>query len=117
QDEARVRVVRRRTVDAHPHRVSRARSGRADVGVAVVRVGAPGPQDAVDIAVLARPADVVHDLVAPALDDRLPHPARDLVEDVVPGDLLPLALASLADAAHGHEDALRIADLVERGRT
>src|SRR5690606_24258962 len=103
-------------VEAHPRGVAEAGTGRADVGVAVVRVDAPGVQDPLDVAVVARPADVVHDLVVAALAERPRDAAADVGERLVPAHLLPAALAALPDAAHRVEDALRVADLVERGR-
>ena len=57
QDKAGVRMVRRRAVDAGPKSVARARSGGADVGVAVVAVDAPGVKDSLVVEQLVtRPA-------------------------------------------------------------
>src|SRR5205085_1902830 len=59
QDEVGVGVVRAGPVVSLPDGVAEAGAGRADVGVAVVPVHAPRLQDALDVALVAGPADVV----------------------------------------------------------
>jgi len=85
--------------------------------VAVVAVDSPGVEDALQVdQLVAGPAEVIHHFLRPPLDQRLPDPARDVVERLVPRDALPLAAATLARAPHRITDALGIVDLVERGR-
>src|SRR5207245_9967294 len=92
-------------------------TGRADVGVAVVAVDAPRVEDALQIdELVAGPTEVVHHLALAALDERLADPPRDVVEHLVPADALPLAAAPRSLAPQRREDALRVLDLVERGR-
>ena len=67
QDEVGVGMVGAGPVVGLPDGVAEAGARRADVGVAIVAVHAPGLQDAFDIALVARPADVVDDFVAPVL--------------------------------------------------
>jgi len=112
QDGARVRVVRRRSVRAGPEEVSEPSRRRADVGVAVVAVDPPCLQDAVRVAVFARPADVVHQLVPPVLLDRLADPRADVVQRLVPRDARPSALAAFAGALQRIENAIGIVELV-----
>ena len=83
----------------------------------VVAVHAPRGQDSFGEAVLSRPADVVHDLVAPSIGDRASHADRDVVEGFVPGDPHPLTRAAPADPLERIENAIGVGDLVERGRT
>ena len=115
QDRLGVAVVRRGPVEAHPVGVAGAPAAGADVGVAVVAVDAPRLEDPLGEAVLAGPPDVVHHLVHPAIDDGLPDPAADVLEDLVPGDLLELARPSLTDPAQRVEDPLGVGDLVDGG--
>ena len=112
QDRPRVRVVGRRPVRARPQEMPQPRRRGADVRVAVVAVDAPRLQHAVGVAVLARPADVIHQLVAPSLHDRLADPAADVGERLVPRHPLPLAFAALAGAPQRIKDAIGILELV-----
>src|SRR5262249_39101230 len=115
QDEARVRVIRRRAVHAVPEGVARARAGRAHVGVAVVAVDAPGMEHALQIdELMARTAAVIHGLLGAPLDEGLPKKSGDIVEHFVPRHALPLAAAARPRAAHRIEDALGILDLIQR---
>src|SRR6185295_16519757 len=106
QDDLGAGVVGAGPVDAAPELVAGARARGADVGVRVVAVHSPGGQDALGEAVLARPADVVHDLALAALDDRLADARREVVEHFVPGYLLPLPLTAAPDTAQWKEDAV-----------
>src|SRR5205085_5249736 len=117
EDDVGVRVDRARTVSAHRELVAGSRARGADVRVLVVPVDAPRREDALGVAVLARPADVVHHLVLAPLGARLADTPRDVVERLVPGDALEAVLAALADALHRVEDAVGIGDLVERRRS
>ncbi len=80
-------------------------------------VDSPALQHAFGVAVLARPADVVHHFGLAILDNRLTNPAADVVERCVPGGAFPFALAALAGTLERVEDAFRIVDLVDRRRT
>ena len=116
QDEPCVGEVGRRAIVAHPHRIAGASAGGADVGVAVVTVDAPRAQRALHETVLARAADVVHDLVVPVLLNGGPHPERDVAERVFPGHLRPLATSAGAAALQRVEDPFGVIHLVERRR-
>ena len=117
EDDLGVGVVRRRTVVAHPGLVANASVRRADVGVAVVAVNAPGLEHAIGVVGLAGATDVIHDLVVATLVDRRADAVTNLVERLVPRDALPLTAAPLADALHRVHDPLGVIHLVERGGT
>src|SRR4029078_5023406 len=114
QDRLRVGVVGRRPIVAAPEKVAQPRPRGADVGVAVVTVDAPRLQDAVGVTIFAGTADVVHDFVPPAFDDRRADLRRHLVQRFVPRHLLPSAAAALAVALQRIQDAIRIFELVRR---
>src|SRR5262249_57526249 len=93
-----------------------ARAGGAHVRVAVVAVDAPRVEHPLEIdQLVARAAEVIHDLLRPALDERLPDAPRDIVEHLVPGDALPIAATALALAPQRIADALRVVHLIHRG--
>ena len=117
QDDVRIGVVGARAVDAHPVVVARAAARRADVGVRVVGVQTPGGEHALGVAVLARPTDVVHDLVSPVFLDRASNPRGDIVERFVPRDAQPLPFAARSRALQRVEDAMRVLELVQRRRS
>ena len=106
-------VVGVRAVHAHPEGVSRARRRRAYVGVRVVAVHAPGRDDPLGVPVLARTPHVVDHAVAPVLLDGSADTPGDIVQRLVPRHLLPLALAAVAHALEGLQDAVGVVDLVE----
>jgi hypothetical protein len=73
-------------------------------------------EDALQIHQLVpRAAEVIHDLLLPALDERRADAAGDVVQHLVPADALPLALPALPRALERIEDALGVLHLVERG--
>ena len=115
-DDLGVRVVGAGPVDPHPELEPGPAAAGADVGVRVVAVDAPAGQDPFGVPVLARPADVHHDLVAASLGQRGPDPGRQRVEDLVPADPLPPAAAARAGPLHRVQDPVRVGDLVDRGR-
>ena len=110
-------VVGVRAVHAHPERVARARRRRAYVGVRVVAVHAPCRDDSLGVPVLARTPHVVDHLVAPVLLDGSADTPGDIVQRLVPRHLFPLALAPVAHALEGLQDAVGVVDLVEGGGT
>src|SRR5215469_15075906 len=115
QNEARVGVVGGRSVVSMPERVPGARSSRAHVGVAVVPVDAPRVKDALVVdEFVARPAHVVHNLVAPIFQDSAADAGRDVIECRVPAHPLPLALTAFSCAAKRITKTLSIFDLVKR---
>jgi hypothetical protein len=70
--------------------------------VAVVAVDAPGVEDALQVdQLVARPAEVVHHLLLPSLDERLADAPADVVEHLVPRHALPLPAAARALARSG----------------
>src|SRR5262245_36292153 len=87
---------------------------RADIRMAVVSVEAPGLQDAIDIAVLARPSDVIHQLVTPVFLDRASNAPADVGQRFVPADALPLSTAARTFTLEGIENAIGILELVRR---
>ncbi len=113
QDHLRVGMVGAGPVHPHPEVIARPPAGRADVRVRVVAVDAPRGEDPLGEAVLAGAADVVHDRVRPLLDDRLPDPAGDVVERLVPGDPLPASRTAFPDPLERVEDPIRVGDLVD----
>ena len=114
QRERRVLVVGRRTIVAAPQHVAEARCRAADVGMAVVAVDAPGLQDAIDVAVVAGTAYVIHDLGEAAFDDRFANARCQRVEHLVPRRALELAAPARPLPLHRVEDAVRVLDLVDR---
>src|SRR2546421_7143945 len=95
---------------------SRAASVPGQAGSQSVAIDAPGLQHALHVAVLARAADVVHHLRLAVFHDGRTDPGRDGVERLVPGAALPAPLAAPAGPLERVEDAVRVVDLVERGR-
>src|SRR5262245_33017463 len=97
-----------------PEGVAGAGGGGADVGMAVVAVDAPGVEDALKIDELVPgTAQVIHDLLVPSLHECGADAPRDVVQHLVPGDALPLAVPARADAAKRVEDAFGILHLVQ----
>ena len=115
-DDLGVGVIGARPVRPHPELVAGPPAAGADVRVRVVAVDAPAGEHPLGEAVLARPADVHHDLVLPVLDDRGPDPARERVERLVPADPLPAARAAGAGPAQRVQDPVRVGHLVDGGR-
>src|SRR5487761_271317 len=87
-------MVRAGAVEPHPEGVAGAAARRADVGVGVVTVHAPGSQDPLRESILTRPADVIHDLVPTPLLDRPANATGDVIERFVPRNLYPAASTS-----------------------
>src|SRR5438552_8929015 len=58
-----VRVVGAGPIETHPELIALATAGRADVGVRVVTINAPGGEYAFREAVFAGSADVIHNLL------------------------------------------------------
>src|SRR6476646_10657582 len=94
--------------------MSKPRRRGAHVRVTVVAVDAPALQHAIDVAVLAGPADVVYHLVPPVLLNRLADPAADVFELLVPRDARPAAVAARAAALERIENAIWIFELIGR---
>src|SRR5436190_2345202 len=82
--------------------------------MAVMAVDAPRLEHAVGVAVLAGAADVVHDFVAPVLDDRLADARSDVVERLVPRHACPLSGSAIAVALHREQDPIGIVELIGR---
>src|SRR5207302_9191560 len=113
-EKARGSVIGRRAGQAVPEGVAGPRARRADVRVAVVAVDAPGVKDALEVdELVAGPAQVIHDLLLPALDERLADARPDVVEHLAPRDTLPAAAAARPDPAQRIRDPLRIGHLVQ----
>src|SRR5262245_8866505 len=110
-------MIGRRSIDARPERISCAGSGGANIGVAVMPIYSPGVKNPLVIKqLMARPADVIHDLVAPVLFQSFTHPCRDVVENFVPAHALPFSLSSLSHPLQGITNPLGIGDLIESRR-
>src|SRR6266550_1480712 len=65
---------------------------------------------------MPRPANVIHNLVAPLFLERFAHPRGDVVEHFVPSDAFPLPFTAFADALQRIANSLGIANLIERRR-
>src|SRR5262249_19637161 len=116
QYEFCIGMIRTGAVDAHPKGVAGPGTGRANVGVAVMPVHAPGCQNALRKTILPGTTDVVHDLISPLFADRVSNAGGEGVQNFIPGRLLPLTAASRTLAFHGVEDALGILHLIYRRR-
>ena len=66
---------------------------------------------------MARPPDVIHDLVAPVFLKRFAHPCRDVVENFVPAHTFPFSFAPLSHPLQGITNALGIGYLIKCRRT
>ncbi len=117
EDHRGIGEIRARPIESHPVLIAGAAVRRADVGVRVVPVDTPGGKNALGIAVLAGPPDVVHDLVPPILLHGPPDSPGDVVERRVPRHLDPLPLAARPRPLEGLENPVRIGDLVEGRRS
>ena len=116
QDHVGVRVIGARPVEPHPVLVARAPARRADVGVRVVSVDAPGGEHAFGEPVLPRPADVIHDIVRAPLGERRADPRGNVLQRLVPRDARPSVAAARASPLHRVQHAVRVLDLVQRRR-
>src|SRR6185436_16816519 len=111
-------MIRRRPVDARPKGISSARAGGTHVGVAVVAVDAPGMKNPLMIKqLMAGPADMIHDLVAPFFLQRFAHARSDVVEYFVPGRAFPFAFAALANAFQRIANPFGVGYLIEGRRS
>src|SRR5512132_2581795 len=107
-------MIGRRAIDARPECIPCAGSGGANVGVAVVPVDAPGVRNPLMIEqLMARPADVIHDLVASIFFQRFTHPCRDVVENFIPAHSFPFSFSPLSHPFQGITNALGVGDLIE----
>src|SRR4051812_15972618 len=97
-------MIRRRPIITLPDRVPKSRSGGANIRMRIMSVDAPRLQDAFHESFMARAPDVIDDLVASVLLQRFADLPRDVVENLVPRDLLPSAVATLAFAPHRIQD-------------
>src|SRR5205085_1975433 len=66
---------------------------------------------------VAGTSNVIHDLVLPAILQSAADLVGEIVEHFVPGNALPLSFAALSGALQGIQNALRIVDLIDGGRT
>ena len=82
--------------------------------MAVVAVDAPGLQDALDVAFIARPADVIDDFVMAVFFEGFANARGDHLDRFLPADALPFAFAALADALERIQDPVGIVDLIDR---
>src|SRR5579885_1792278 len=109
-------MIGRGSIVAAPDLIAKASRGGADVGVAVVPIDTPRAQHALHIAIVAGPSNVIHDLVAPILDDGRANFGRERIQHLVPAHALPFALATLASTLEGIENTFGIVNLIQRGR-
>src|SRR5436309_1348259 len=82
--------------------------------MAVVPIHPPRSQNAFHVAIVTGPPNMIHDLVAPSLDNRRPDLRGEGVKYLIPRRAFPLALSALARALQRIENALWIVDLVNR---
>ncbi len=102
-------------VDTGPKLIAGPGSRRADVGMRVVGIAAPGGHHALGEAILAGTPDVVHDLFVALLLHGLADPRRHIIHGLIPADALPFPLAAGAGTLERVEDAIGIGDLIQRG--
>src|SRR5215203_3029454 len=77
-------------------------------------IDAPRGENAFGETIFARPAHVIHDLLAAVLDDRVANALGDRVERFVPGGAFPLTFAAFTGAFERVENAIGIVDLIQR---
>src|SRR5262245_54924206 len=83
----------------------------------IVAVHSPCLEHPLYVAVVARPADVIHHLIATVFDQRLTNLNGEGVEHFVPGGSFPASSASWTYPFERIEDTLRIVNLVDGRRT
>src|SRR4051794_22956905 len=99
-------MVRGRAIIALPYRVAKSSTCRTYIRVRIVSVDAPRLQNSVDETLVSGPANVIDDLVTRVLLQGFADPGRDVVEGLIPRDLLPFAIAATALSFHGIQDAV-----------
>ena len=107
EDHLGVGEVGRRAIEAHPRRVAEPGPRRADVGVRVVAVDAPRVQHALDVAVVAWPADVVQHLVVAAFTEGASRCGRRCRRALRPTPLAPTARSRAARYAAADGGSVR----------
>src|SRR5256884_10019468 len=115
QNKACIGVVRRGTISAAPYLIAKTSRGRADIGMAIVTIHAPGTQDALHITVMPRPTNVIHDFIATTFNNGGSDFAGKGLQYFVPRCAFPLALTTLPYAFQGIQDTFGIVDLVDSG--
>src|SRR5215831_16166472 len=80
----------------------------------VVSVEPPRLHDAIRVAVLAGPADVVHQFVPAILLNGLAEASAEIVQHFIPRHALPLTSAPFTNALQRIEDAIGIFQLIGR---
>src|SRR6266568_2559326 len=91
QNKACIGVVGRGTISAAPYLVAETSRGRADIGMAIVTIHAPGAQDALHITVIPRPTNVIHDFIATTFNNGGSDFAGKGLQYFVPCCAFPLA--------------------------
>ena len=115
QNKAGIGVVGRGTISPAPYLVAKTSRGRADIGMAIVTIHAPGAQDALHITVMPRPANVIHDFIATTFNNGGSDFAGKGLQYFVPRCAFPLALTTLPYAFQRIQDTFGIVDLVDGG--
>src|SRR5437016_2824256 len=111
-------MIGRRPIDARPERIPCAGPGGRNVVVAIMSVYAPGVKNPLMIEqLMARPADVIHDLVASIFFQRFAYTCRDVVENFIPAHSFPFSFSPLSHPLQGITNALGIGYLIERRRS
>ena len=85
--------------------------------MAVVPIYIPGTQHAIHIALMARAAHMIGNLIITPLLQCLANAGGNVIQRLIPAYALPLTRAALALALHGVENTLRVLDLVDGGRS
>ena len=70
QNHLGVCMIRAGSIEPHPELITFAAARRTDVRMRVVTINAPGGQNSFGETILARTADVIHDLRRAIFDDR-----------------------------------------------
>src|SRR5262245_7434470 len=81
--------------------------------MAVMAVDAPCLKHPFHVSVVTRPAHVVHDFIPAPLEDQLSNLRRDLVQNLIPTDPLPLSFTPFTRTFQGIQDAFGVLDLVD----
>src|SRR5438477_9902670 len=99
QNKACIGVVGQGTISAAPYLVAKTSRGRADIGMAIVTIHAPGAQHALHITVMPRPTNMIHDFIATTFNNSGSDFAGKGFKYIVPRCAFPLALSTLPSAS------------------
>src|SRR5438132_1347988 len=79
----------------------------------VVPIHAPRRQNSLGEAILARPPDVIHDLLTTIFDNRFPNSRCNIIKHFIPTDALPFSFTTFARTLQRIKNAIRISNLIQ----